>query len=229
MQTPSSPGRADLRIHPSEDGLSTRTPMRIYRALLASDLDVAVLTDHDQISVAMALGARSLDGEARVRLVVGEEITTRQGHLLGLGLTRVVPADMPMGDSIAAVHDQGGIAVIAHPLVGHRAAAPADLLRDLSQEDGPRRPDAVEAMHPTAAWFQGWRSRVEELAQSSGYALVGGSDAHSARLVGRGWTSFDGNTWADLVTAIGGRATHGEGRRATIRDLLGRRIDQLAG
>ena len=196
--------------------------MAVYAALRASDLQVAVLTDHNRVDVAQELVARSRDEGIPIGLVVGEEITTRGGHLLGIGLTARVPAGLSLADAVAAVHAQGGIAVVAHPLLPTHMAASAHLLLELAEGDLRCRPDALEAMHPVAAWVPGWRRRVERLARRCGYAVVGGSDAHVARSVGRGRTRFHGDTEAALVAAIRGRATWAEGRRNPIRDVFRR-------
>jgi hypothetical protein len=50
-----------------------------------------------------------------IELVVGEEITTRGGHLVGVGLASVVPGGLSLAGEVAALHEQGGIAVVAHP------------------------------------------------------------------------------------------------------------------
>src|SRR5450759_1726774 len=109
-------GHADLHVHPSGNAVGAKTPMTVYAALRASDLQVAVLTDHNRVDVARELVARSRDEGIPIGLVVGEEITTREGHLLGVGLTALVPAGLSLADAVAAVHDQGGIAVVAHPV-----------------------------------------------------------------------------------------------------------------
>jgi len=216
-------GHADLHVHPSGDGSSAKTPMAMYKALRTSDLRLAVLTDHNRVDVARELAARSRDEGIPIALVVGEEITTHGGHLLGVGLTARVPAGLSLAEAVAAVHDQGGIAVVAHPLLPAYMAASARLLVELAEGDPRQRPDALEAMHPMAAWMPGWRRRVERLAQRCGYAVVGGSDAHVARLVGRGRTCFHGETEAALMTAIRARETWAEGRRYPIRDVFRRR------
>ena len=216
-------GHADLHVHPSGDGVSAKTPMAVYAALRASHLQVAILTDHNRIDVARELVARSRDEGILIELVVGEEITTREGHLLGAGLTARVPAGLSLADAVAAVHDQGGIALVAHPLLPTHMAASAHLLVELAEGDPRQRPDALEAMHPMAAWMPGWRRRVERLAQRCGYAVVGGSDAHVPRSVGFGQTCFHGETEAALMAAICGRETWAEGRRYPIRDVFRRR------
>jgi hypothetical protein len=87
MHAPPLIGHADLHVHPSGDGVSAKTPMAVYAALRASDLQVAVLTDHNRDDVARELVTRSRDEGLPIVLLVGEEITTHDGHLLGIGLT----------------------------------------------------------------------------------------------------------------------------------------------
>jgi predicted metal-dependent phosphoesterase TrpH len=216
-------GLADLHVHPSGNAVSAGTARAVYAALRASGLQVAVLTDHNRVDVAGELVARSRDERIPIELVVGEEITTTEGHLLGVGLTARVPAGLSLADAVTAVHDQGGIAVVAHPLLPGTMAASARLLVELAEGDPRSRPDALEAMHPMAAWVPGWRRRVERLAQRCRYAIVGGSDAHVARSVGRGRTGFHGDTKADLMAAIRGRETWAEGRPYPLRDIFRRR------
>lgn len=213
-------GKADLHIHPSGGGADGGLPTAIYAALRASSLQVAALTDHDRIDVARELVARSRGEGLPTELVIGEEISTREGHLLGIGLSTRVPRGLSLAESIAIVHEQGGIAVVAHPLLPTSIAASARLLVELAQGDPTRRPEALEAMHPTAMWLPGWRGRVERLANQCGYAVVGGSDAHSARSVARVRTTFPGSTAADLVAAIRGRETRTEGRAHSLRDIF---------
>jgi len=216
-------GLADLHVHPSGNAVSAKTARAVYAALRESGLQVAVLTDHNRVDVAQALVARSRDEAIPIELVVGEEITTTEGHLLGVGLTALVPAGLSLADAVAAIHDQGGIAAVAHPLLPTHMAASARLLVELAGGDPHARPDALEAMHPVAAWVPGWRRRVERLAQHCGYAIVGGSDAHVARSVGRARTGFHGETEADLIAAIRRRETWAEGRPYPLRDIFRRR------
>lgn len=221
MQTLPPISHADLHVHPSGERGSMGTPPAVYSALGASHLQVAVLADHNRVDVARELVARSREEGISVELVVGEEITTRDGHLVGMGLAALVPAGLSLAEAVAAVHEQGGIAVVAHPLLPAYFSASEHLLIELAEGAPGSRPDALEAMHPTAAWMPGWRRRVERLAQRCGYAIVGGSDAHAARLIGLARTGFRGVSAADLFAAIAARATWPEGRRIPLRDVLG--------
>jgi predicted metal-dependent phosphoesterase TrpH len=111
---PSFTGRADLHVHSlySDGG---QAPEAIVRAA-AGRLDVVAITDHDD--VAGALRARDFareHPEPGVDEVVGEEISTLNGHLLGLYLSERVPPGLSAYDTIQLVHAQGGLAVAAHP------------------------------------------------------------------------------------------------------------------
>lgn len=226
MHPDSRASYADIHVHPSGDTLHgpppPAVPASIRAALEASGLRVAVLADHDRIDVAGELAARSRDEGAEIELIVGEEITTREGHLLGIGLASRVRPGMSLDDAIAAVHDQGGLAVVAHPLLPPLFAAGAARVLALSQLDARRRPDALEAVNAVGLWFPGWRRRVEQLARLGGYAVVGGSDAHRAAAVGRGRTGFPGGGAAGLLRAVREHETWAEGRRAALRDVLRR-------
>jgi predicted metal-dependent phosphoesterase TrpH len=108
----------------------------------ATDLGVIAITDHGGRGVA----ARDMAASRGYRfgVIVGEEITTRGGHLLGLFLERPVPALRSLRWSIAAIHEQGGLAVPAHPLAPIPMCATARSLRSLLE-------DADPAVHPEAS------------------------------------------------------------------------------
>jgi predicted metal-dependent phosphoesterase TrpH len=204
-------GRADLHVHSrASDGVSGVA--EILDAAVAAGLDVVAITDHERIDAAVAARAIAAERGLSIEVVVGEEITTLGGHLLGLWLERRVPSLHGLGWSIAAVHDQGGLAIPAHPLVPYPLCAQGWTLRRLlASPDRAVRPDALEAFNPT---FFGRvaRARVGAFAERYGLAVVGNSDAHAAEQVAQGWTGFDGRTAAELREAIEAGRTTAHGR-----------------
>ncbi|MFL5755575.1 MAG: PHP domain-containing protein [Chloroflexota bacterium] len=205
-------GRADLHIHTvASDGVSS--VVEILDAVAArEDLAVIAITDHERIDAAVAGRSIAHDRGLRTEIVVGEEISTRGGHLLGLFLEHPVKPLRSLRDTIAAVHDQGGIAIPAHPLVPYPLCAQGWVLRRLLDDPDPRvHPDAVEAFNPT---FFGRiaRQRVVAFATEHGVAMIGSSDAHEVGQVGQGWTEFEGWTVDDLRSAIATRSTVPRGR-----------------
>jgi predicted metal-dependent phosphoesterase TrpH len=212
-------GRADLHVHPAGNRASGGSPAAFLAALPAG-LDLVGLTDHNRIAFAAELVTRGAD--VGLALVVGEEITTREGHLLGLGLRSLIVPGGSLGDTIAEIHAQGGIAIVAHPLLSMGSSASRTILEALAQGRPERRPDAVEGFNARVAWVPGYRRRVERLAAEAGYAVVGGSDAHRAADIGRGVTRYRGETLADLAAAIAAGETTVEGRPQGLRELVWR-------
>ncbi len=203
-------GRADLHIHTlASDG--TAGVLDILEHVEANlDLDVIAICDHERIDAALAARAIAVDRGFRVEVVVGEEITTLGGHLLGLWLEEPVKPFRSLRSTIAAVHDQGGLAVPAHPLVPYPLCAQGFVLRRLLADEPQFRPDAIEAFNPTTLG-RPLHGRVVEFAEQHGLARIGNSDAHSLEAVGAGWSTFPGRTADDLRTAILERTTHQHG------------------
>jgi predicted metal-dependent phosphoesterase TrpH len=200
-------GRADVHIHTlASDGTSGIVEI-LDHVERRTDLDVVAITDHERIDAAVAAQAMAADHGLRFEVVVGEEITTRGGHLLGLFLTQPVPALKSLRESIARVHDQGGLAIPAHPLVPYPLCAQGRVLRELVEDPEPRyRPDGLEAFNPTALGRARHRRTVAFTAEL-GLAAVGASDAHTAAAIGQGWTTYPGRSAQDLRTAILDRTT----------------------
>ncbi|HEY3333629.1 MAG TPA: PHP-associated domain-containing protein [Candidatus Limnocylindrales bacterium] len=204
-------GRADLHIHTlASDG--TASVAQILDVVAGTGyLDVIAISDHERIDAGLAARAIAADRGLPFEVVVGEEITTRGGHLLGLFLERRVPPLKSLRWSIEAIHDQGGIAVPAHPLVPVHLSAQAWVLRGLLTDDNPLvHPDAIETFNPTAIGRYG-HARSVAFARRHGLPELGGSDAHSAAAVGSAWTSYPGRSADDLRAAIVAReiGTHG--------------------
>jgi predicted metal-dependent phosphoesterase TrpH len=213
-------GQADLHIHSAVgDGLAT------VRAILdfaeqATDLDLIAITDHDEIRG--ALEARDLAGSGRYRfqVVLGTEITTRQGHLLAYGVARRYRMLRSLRESIAEVHDDGGFVVVPHPLSFLTTSAGAVALRRAVAAADPReRPDAIELFNPSVAGRVRHR-RAIRLNDRLGLAVTGGSDAHHLQLVGSARTTFPGRSEADFRAALAARATDATGTFWGLRDHL---------
>ena len=79
-------GRADLHIHSvASDGTATVDEILRF-AEERADLDVIAITDHERVDAALHAQQLARERGYRVQVVVGEEITTRSGHLVGLFL-----------------------------------------------------------------------------------------------------------------------------------------------
>ncbi len=204
-------GRADLHIHTlASDGTSGIIEI-LEHVEAAGELDVIAITDHERIDAAIAARAIARERGLATEIVVGEEVSTLGGHLLGLFITERVRPLRSLRVTIAEIHEQGGLAIPAHPLVPYPLCAQGWVLRRLINDPDPRvRPDAIEAFNPTTLG-RPWHGRVVRFAADHGLATVGNSDAHAATAIGTGWTTFPGHTAEDLRAAIVERRTHHHG------------------
>lgn len=207
---PARLGRADLHIHTLASDGTVGIEAILDHVERRTDLDVIAITDHERIDAAVAARSMALDRGLRAEVVVGEEVTTLGGHLLALFVDRPIRPYRPLRTTILAVHEAGGLAIPAHPLVPFPLCAQGWVLRKLLADPDPAaRPDALETFNPTSLG-KPWHGRVVRFADEHGLAHIGNSDAHALGAIGTGWTTFPGQTAADLRGAIEARATeHG--------------------
>jgi len=200
-------GRADLHIHTlASDGVDGVEEILAF-VMAQTQLDVIAIADHERVDAAHAARAIAFARDLPVEVVIGEEVSTRGGHLLALFIEEPVPPLRSLRESIGLVHEQGGLAIPAHPLFPYPMCAQARVLRGLLDSQDPRvRPDGLEAFNPTT-FGKPVHRRVVAFAAELGMAVLGNSDAHEAASVGAGWTTFPGRTAEDLRAAIVEHAT----------------------
>ncbi len=204
-------GKADLHIHTSEgDGLDEVEAI-FEHVERETDLDVIAITEHDHLEVALA--ARELWSRRRYRFdfIPGVEVTTLDGHVVALFVEAPLPSLRPVEETIAAVHDQGGVCFAPHPLSWLTRSISAQTLARLEAYGDPDlRFDAIELAQagPTRRFYIDKARRLND----SLYRLpsVGASDAHFRAAIGSAYTRFSGSRAADLRLAIAGGAVRGE-------------------
>src|SRR5258706_12821467 len=94
-----------------------------------------------------------------------------------------------MRTTIAEIHDLGGLAIPAHPLVPYPLCAQGFVLRRLLADEPRFHPDAIEAFNPTTLG-RPWHERVVPFADEHGLARAGSSDAHAAAAISSGATTI---------------------------------------
>ena len=196
-------GRADMHLHSLwSDGTASVREI-LDHVEHATDLDVIAITDHERVDGALRAAELHGAGDYSFDLVVGEEVTTRRGHVLALFISERIPALRPLDETLRAVHAKGGLAVAAHPLaplplsVGRRSLR---RVRDHAHEDVYF--DALELFNPSHAGRTRHGARMELNAAELGLPGVGNSDAHVLEGIGTGFTSFPGCSALDYRAAI---------------------------
>ena len=169
----------DLHNHTRWSFDCAMDPAKVVRTAKARGLDAIAITDHDEIEGARE-AERSAGGD--ILVVVGEEIDTAAGDILGLFLKEKVDTDDPL-EAIGAIHDQGGIAVLAHPFA-KTTSIEDRVAREL---DGCEGFNARHAKVPSVEG-EGGEPRILEFARRFKLSLTAGSDAHFYREIGRART-----------------------------------------
>jgi predicted metal-dependent phosphoesterase TrpH len=195
-------GRADLHVHTNfSDG--SDSPGEVVEFILEhAHLDVIAITDHDTIDGAL-LAAEHVAAGGSLHVVIGEEVSSSDGHILGLFLSELIDPHMPAAETVAAIHAQGGVAIAAHPFWRSRripGRIPSGVGRALLEEVPF---DAVETTNGgfTPSMWSANRTAARE-ASTMGLVSVGGSDAHIMQAVGWSHTIFDGLTAEDLARSL---------------------------
>jgi predicted metal-dependent phosphoesterase TrpH len=217
MNTPYS--KADIHIHTTYSDGTAGVAAVLERVARSTDLRLIAITDHD--TIAGALQARQLAGEFGVEVIVGEEVSTAEGHLLALFIDRWLPPGRPAAETIAAVHAQGGLCVAAHafdPLVPSLGRAGLDR-RCTGARAGEWPLDGVEVFN-ASSWIAASNRRADVFGAATGLARCGGSDSHSLATIGRGYTVFPGAGADDLYRAIVRGQTAPGGARWQIADYM---------
>ena len=210
-------GRADIHMHTNlSDGIPTAKEV-LDSIAIRGHLDVIAITDHDELDA--SLWAYEQRSKYAFDIIPGVEVTARGGHVLGLWVTKAIPMNLSILETVAAIHEQGGVAILAHP--GEILMNGDQVLRYL------RNPavlldmnlDAVEVFN-AGAMTPGNNMLARRIMRGLNIPLVGNSDAHTLNAIGRGLTRFKGHSAADFRSAIAQHQTVAEGIRWQITDYL---------
>lgn len=195
----------------------------------STDLDVVAIADHERIDGAQRAQEIHAAGDYSFELVVGEEITTRRGHVLALFLTERVPALRPVTETLERIHEQGGLAIAAHPMAPLTPSLGRRTLLQLHDDPDPRHHlDGIELMNPSAAGRARRLARLHLNERRLHLPGVGNSDAHVPEHIGTAWTWFRGWTAEDYRTALRDRAVEADGEHWSHRHNVQVYVRQLA-
>jgi predicted metal-dependent phosphoesterase TrpH len=178
--------RVDLHAHTMWSGDATTTPDELEAAVEAAGIDVLCITDHGTINGAVALAER-----LPCRVVVGEELRTVAGEVIGLFLSERLPWGLPPVAAAERIRAQGGLVYVPHPFDPTRHC-----LREAELEGlvGGGLVDAVEVLNAKTS-LTSLNERAATFATDRGLPGGAGSDAHVPEAVGAAYVEmpdFDG-------------------------------------
>ena len=169
------------------------------RAAASRGLTHLAITDHDRIAGALEGRDVAVSEGLPLTVLVGQEIRTRDGDLIGVFLERPVPSGLSTFDAIAEVRAQGGLVGIPHPFDRFRGS----LLGDGAVEGLAALVDWVE-IHNARIMLGNGNQRAAEFALEHDLPGVAVSDAHSVLEIGVAYVALDGDpsTPAGLRAAL---------------------------
>jgi hypothetical protein len=167
--------RVEIHVHTEVSGDASNTFEDLEAAASEKGIDVFAITDHDTIE-----GALRLRDRGKVRVIVGEEITTALGDVIGLFLKAAVPPGLSPEETMDAVHAQGGLVYVPHPFDRKRKSR----LFGEAIERCASRIDLFEVRNGRTP-HESDNERAAHFAAERGLLSACGSDAHAPFELGR--------------------------------------------
>lgn len=159
--------RVDLHVHSSASFDCTTEPILLVERCHRLGLAPIFLTDHDTTLAGIRLQVAS-----QHRVVVGEEIATVDGELIGLFLQHRIPPGLTARETALEIKDQGGVVYLEHPYDQFRRHLTEEAIENLADLI-----DIVEVFN--ARSDDKTNRRAEELCEILGAVPGAGSDAHT--------------------------------------------------
>lgn len=209
-ETAPGPGRmkVDLHCH-SEASADCVTPIPLMpERCLERDIRVQAITDHNEIWGAQKLRDLVAAQQLPLTIIVGEEVSTREGEIVGLFLEEKIEAGLSPEETVARILEQGGLVLLPHgfdPLKRFR----------LSEEARTRVASAIHIVETFNARISRptWNRVAVSWAEEHGKLMSAGSDSHTLADIGEAWVEVSEQsltTPEELLRALEGGVPVGE-------------------
>jgi predicted metal-dependent phosphoesterase TrpH len=201
--------RVDCHLHTAASGDAVTTIEQLAGRVRQLGLDVVCITDHNVVSAAAAAAERDIGA----RVVIGEEVRTPDGDVIGLFLTERIPYVLPLAEVVSLIRGQGGLVYLPHPFDPGRSSLGEAATRLCA--DG--LADVVESFNAKIE-DQARNDKATALAARYGLPAAAGSDAHDPDGIGAAYLEmpdFDGPQ--SFLTSLRHAVITGEYRPHAIR------------
>lgn len=205
---------ADFHAHTRFSRDSRLTEDALLHAAVQRGLTHICVTDHNTVDGAIAVRdrAREMGLDDRITVIVGEEVSTADGEMIGIFLERTIPRGLSANATADEIHAQGGLVSIPHPYdpfrVHHMTEGP---MRTLAEQ---AKIDAIEIFNSRVT-FQRHNLAAAEFAARYGIPGIACSDSHSALEVAMSFNALPAfTTAAELRAALSENDWHGS--RSTV-------------
>ena len=183
--------RVDLHTHSiiSYDGGITAE--QYERLLNTGKLDCIAITDHNDISF-----AKTMQKKLGHAIIVGEEITTKEGEIIGLFLKEAIPADLSLDEAVASIKHQKGLVYIPHPFETFRKGVQSGMLERIRQDV-----DIIETFN-ARGFLRGRAKDAESFRQKHSLSGAASSDAHGYAGAGSAFSIIEELPTVDTLVSL---------------------------
>ncbi len=179
----------DLHIHSIYSGDSKCTPREIIKTAEKRGLDGIAILDHNTIKGY----EEALKVDTDLIIVPGIEVTTPDGHIIAIGLRKEIGKQRSTSKAIERIKEEEALVIAAHPYRFWSGIGEEKILKN--------EWDGIEAQNG-----RGWGIRNRQaraLAESLDLPVIGGSDSHRLKTIGKAYTIIeDVETWEDVIQKI---------------------------
>jgi len=181
--------KLDMHVHSTYSGDSNGKPKDILKKAKAVGLDGLAIMDHNTLK-----GYRSIkDIDTPLILVPGIEVSTQEGHVMAIGIQEEVGKQTTIAEAIDRINEQGAIAAAPHPYRYWSGMTEENLFSN--------KWTAIEGINGRS-WHRK-NVKAKKAAERMNLPIIGGSDAHRLKTVGKAYTIFDNiDSWEDVITQI---------------------------
>lgn len=174
------PLKIDLHVHTSASRDSLTTPQDVLHWAERQGMDALAVTDHNTIEAALAMREMS-----PLPIIVGQEISTTCGELIGYFVSQPIPPGLSPLETIQCIHAQGGLVSVPHPVDRVRSSAIGyhHLVEIIGQVD------MLEVLNARVTFVMD-NHLAQDLAKANRLPMTAGSDAHTASEVGRAYVEL---------------------------------------
>jgi predicted metal-dependent phosphoesterase TrpH len=169
--------KADLHVHTTYSNDSLITPKDLIYYAKKRGLNAVAVTDHNELD-----GAYKIAKETDFLVIPGMEVSSRDGHIVALNVSELIPRGLSAPETVLRIHRAGGVAIACHPYAYFKGSLEGNVCETF---------DAIEIINARAFPFKRNVKKATETADRLNLSRVAGTDAHYGPQIGYGYTVIE--------------------------------------